>query len=147
MPWQKRKHHVILWYVSHWDVIKESLTPPLSELNRYISTTAMSNPTEPSETSREGVPDSTMQSDIERRNIFQNISADANVFQFIGSTNGHTTTARHITAQQYATQCMGDLSDSSLRQISMNRSAIAAKKQTNHDHKTGCFDGPGYKLR
>jgi hypothetical protein len=88
-----------------------------------------------------------MQSDIERRNIFQNISADANVFQFIGSTNGHTTTARQITAQKYTAQCMGDLSDSSLRQISMNCTTVAAKKQTNHHYQTGCADGPVYKLR
>lgn len=86
-----------------------------------------------------------MQSDMSRRNTFQDVIADANVFQFIGSTNGHTTTARQITAQQCTTQCMGDLTDSTLRQISMDRSAIAVKKQYSQ-HQAGYLDGRGYKL-
>ncbi|KAJ5557919.1 hypothetical protein N7513_003505 [Penicillium frequentans] len=106
----------------------------------------MSNTIEPPDTSQEGSPDPTMQLDTYRRNTFRDIVADANVFQFIGSTSGHTTTARQITAQQCTTQCMGELSDSTLRQISIDRSAVAVKKQYSHQHQAGYLDGRGYKL-
>lgn len=35
----------------------------------------------------------------ERRNVFEDVVADENVFQFIGSTKGHTTTARSVIAK------------------------------------------------
>ena len=80
-------------------------------------------------------------------NSFVNITADEDVFQLIGSSNGHLTTARSVSAKAYTTQCLGDVSDSTLQQISTDRCRNAEKKSTSHQH-TGQFEvhGSGRKL-
>ncbi|KAJ5259337.1 hypothetical protein N7478_012318 [Penicillium angulare] len=65
----------------------------------------------------------------ERRNIFEDVVAEENVFQFIGSANSHTTIARKVTAKTNASQCLGDASDTTIQQISSDRSSIPVKKQ------------------
>lgn len=80
----------------------------------------------------------------ERRNVFEDVVADENVFQFIGSTKGHTTTARSIIAKAYATQCLADASETTIQQISKDRIGIAANIQPPHRQpQTKPFDGPG----
>lgn len=80
----------------------------------------------------------------ERRNVFEDVVADENVFQFVGSTRGHTTTARSVIAKAYAIQCLGDASETTIHQISKDRIRIAAKKQPPpHQQQTKAFDGPG----
>jgi hypothetical protein len=54
-------------------------------------------------------------------NVFEDIRADERVFQFIGSVNSNITTAKSVSAKSLATQCLGDLSDPSLQQISSDR--------------------------
>lgn len=82
----------------------------------------------------------------EPRNIFENIVADENVFQLIASANGHTTTARSVTAKAYATQCMGDISNTTIQQISADRGDISEKERSNHHLQTRNFSGPGRKV-
>ncbi|KAJ6003158.1 hypothetical protein N7451_005705 [Penicillium sp. IBT 35674x] len=65
----------------------------------------------------------------ERRNIFEDIVAEENVFQFVGSANGHTTTARTVTAKTNANQCLGDVSDTTIQHISRDRSSIPVKEE------------------
>ncbi|KAJ5967587.1 hypothetical protein N7501_003835 [Penicillium viridicatum] len=80
----------------------------------------------------------------ECRNVFEDVVAEEYVFQFVGSTKAHTTTARSVTAKAYATQCLGDASESTIQQISKDRSGITAKKQpSQHRQQTKPFDGPG----
>lgn len=79
----------------------------------------------------------------EGRNIFEDVVAEENVFQFIGSANGHTTTARSTKAKAYATQCLGDASDTTIQQISKDRSSITAKSQSHPEPQTGHFEGRG----
>jgi hypothetical protein len=60
----------------------------------------------------------------------------------------HTTTAISVTAKAYATQCMGDASETTIQQISKDRSGISAKKQhPHHKQQTTPFEGPGRTLR
>jgi hypothetical protein len=70
-----------------------------------------------------------MTREIERRNVFEDVVAGENVFQFVGSANGHTTTARSVTAEASATQCLGDASDTTIQQISKDRSDITVNKE------------------
>lgn len=81
----------------------------------------------------------------ERRNVFEDVIAEENAFQFVGSTNEHTTTARSITAKTYATQCLADASETTIQQISKDRIGITAKGQPlpHHQQQTKTFDGPG----
>lgn len=81
-------------------------------------------------------------------NSFEDITADEDVFQLIGSSNGHTTTARSVSAKAYTTQCLGDLSDSTFQQISIDRCRNAQNKPINHQQHTGKFEvhGTGRKL-
>ena len=51
----------------------------------------------------------------ECRNIFNDIVAEENVFQFIGSANARTTTARKATAKTNASQCLGGTSNTTLK--------------------------------
>lgn len=88
----------------------------------------------------------TIKRENERRNVFEDVVAEENVFQFVGSTNRHTTTATSITAKAYATQCLGDASETTIQQISKDRIGITEKKQPSHHHQqqqTKNFDGPG----
>jgi hypothetical protein len=80
----------------------------------------------------------------ERRNVFEDIVAEENVFQFVGSTNGHTTTAISVTAKAHTTQCLGDASETTIQQISKDRGETTAKEQhLHHQQKTNSFEGPG----
>ncbi|KAJ5289005.1 hypothetical protein N7478_002035 [Penicillium angulare] len=86
----------------------------------------------------------TMRQEDERRNVFEDVVAEENVFQFVGSANGHLTTARSVTAKAYATQCLGDASETTIQQISKDRSGITVKKEhPNHQQQTKLFQGPG----
>jgi hypothetical protein len=69
--------------------------------------------------------ESNASSNQRRGNVFEDIRADERVFQFIGSVNAHTTTAKTISAKSFTTQCLGDLSDPSLQQISSDRRSTA----------------------
>lgn len=86
----------------------------------------------------------TIRRENEFRNVFEDVVAEEYVFQFVGSTKGHTTTARSVIAKAYATQCLGDASESTIQQISKDRSEFTAKKQPpHHQQQTKPFDGPG----
>ncbi|RAL06510.1 uncharacterized protein BO97DRAFT_30895 [Aspergillus homomorphus CBS 101889] len=63
----------------------------------------------------------------ERLNSFDNISAEEDVLQFIGSSNGHCTAARSISAKARATQCFGDMSDHTFQQVSHDRTHVSRK--------------------
>jgi hypothetical protein len=65
----------------------------------------------------EGQLTRTMRQGNERQNVFDDVVAEENVFQFDGSANWHTTTARSITAKVYATQCLGDASETTIQQF------------------------------
>ncbi|KAH2761565.1 hypothetical protein KXW10_000387 [Aspergillus fumigatus] len=65
--------------------------------------------------------DANPSSNQRRGNVFEDIRADERVFQFIGSVNANITTAKSVSAKSFATQCLGDLSDPSLQQISSDR--------------------------
>lgn len=82
----------------------------------------------------------------ERRNIFENIVAEENAFQLIASANGHTTTARSVTAKAYATQYMGNMSNTTIQQISADRGGISEKERSNHNLQPRNFSGLGRKL-
>lgn len=56
-------------------------------------------------------------------NVFENITAGEDVFQLIGSANGHPTSAKSISAKARTTQCFGDVSDSTFQQILKKRYA------------------------
>ncbi|KAJ5474093.1 hypothetical protein N7475_003659 [Penicillium sp. IBT 31633x] len=104
----------------------------------------MSNGDQYSDISAEEQLTPTIMRENERRNVFKDIVAEENVFQFVGSTNGHTTTARSVTSKAYATQCLGDASETTIQQISKDRSGITAKKQhPHHQQQTNTFEGPG----
>ncbi|KAJ5512163.1 hypothetical protein N7463_001715 [Penicillium fimorum] len=104
----------------------------------------MSNGNQYSDVSAEEQLTPTKMLENERRNVFEDVVAENNVFQFVGSANGHTTTARSVTAKAYATQCLGDASDTTIQQISKDRSETTAKKQhPHHQQQTNSFEGPG----
>ncbi|OJJ67277.1 hypothetical protein ASPBRDRAFT_136172 [Aspergillus brasiliensis CBS 101740] len=54
-------------------------------------------------------------------NHFEDIIADENVFQLIGSSSAQTTMAKTVSAKAHATQCFGDMSDTTFQQISKDR--------------------------
>ncbi|OKL60015.1 hypothetical protein UA08_04515 [Talaromyces atroroseus] len=58
----------------------------------------------------------------QNRNVFEEIHAEEDVLQFIGSANKNPTTAKSIHAKTHATQCFGDMADSTFQQVSSNRS-------------------------
>lgn len=104
----------------------------------------MSNGNQYSDISAEEQLNPTTWRENERRNVFEDVVAEENVFQFVGSTKGHTTTARSVIAKAYATQCLGDASETTIQQISKDRIGIAAKKPPPHQQQvTKAFDGPG----
>ncbi|CAI7604439.1 unnamed protein product [Penicillium crustosum] len=111
----------------------------------------MSNGSQHSDMSAEEQLTPTIRRENERRNVFEDVVAEENVFQFVGSTKGHTTTARSIIAKAYATQCLGDASETTIQQISKDRIGITAKKQPPHHHQqqqqTKIFDGPGRTIK
>ncbi|RAL06535.1 uncharacterized protein BO97DRAFT_320815, partial [Aspergillus homomorphus CBS 101889] len=60
-------------------------------------------------------------------NVFDNISAEEDVLQFIGSSNGHCTAAKAISAKARATQCLGDMGDHTFQQVSHDRAPMSEK--------------------
>ena len=107
----------------------------------------MSDRTEHSGPSQEEQHTPATELENERRNIFENIDADENVFQLIASTNGYTMTARSVTAKAYATQCMGDMSETTIQQISADRGAVLGKERSNQHRQPGNFSGHGRTLK
>lgn len=89
----------------------------------------MSNGSQYSDMSAEEQLTSTIRRKNQRRNVFEDVVAEDTVFQFVGFTKGHTTTARSIIAKAYATQCLGDTPETTIQQISKDRVGITAKKQ------------------
>lgn len=73
--------------------------------------------------------DANPSSNQRRGNVFEDIRADERVFQFIGSVNANITTAKSVSAKSFATQCLGDLSNPSLQQISSDRRPLSLKTQ------------------
>jgi hypothetical protein len=106
----------------------------------------MSDSTENSGSSQEERDASAAKLENEHRNVFENIVADENVFQLIASANGHTMTARSVLAKAYATQCMGDISDTTIQQISADRGGISKKGCSNQHPQPGNFSGLGRKI-
>jgi len=86
----------------------------------------------------------TTSSDLPSVNVFENIVAEEDVFQLIGSANGHPTSAKSISAKARTTQCFGDVSDSTFQQISKDRSAKA--EQDEASVATFVTHGQGRKL-
>ncbi|KAJ6000937.1 hypothetical protein N7481_001346 [Penicillium waksmanii] len=79
-----------------------------------------------------------------RRNIFEDVVAEENVFQFIGSASRHTTTARSVIAKAHTTQFLGDVSNTTIQQISKDRSETTVKDEHHHpQQQTKYFKGPG----
>lgn len=79
-----------------------------------------------------------------RRNIFEDVVAEENVFQFIGSASRHTTTARSVIAKAHTTQCLGDVTDTTIQQISKDRSETTVNNEHRHpQQQTKYFKGPG----
>ncbi|KAL6228578.1 hypothetical protein BDW75DRAFT_235784 [Aspergillus navahoensis] len=66
--------------------------------------------------------------------------------QFIGSTSGHTTNAKDISAKSRTTQALGDLSDNTLQKINDRR--VIRSENTGRQSKTSQFAhyGEGQKL-
>ncbi|KAJ6003886.1 hypothetical protein N7540_013168 [Penicillium herquei] len=62
-------------------------------------------------------------------NIFEDVVAEEHAFQFVGSANSHLTGARSVTAKKYARQCLGDVSDTTIQQISRNSIGILSKEE------------------
>jgi hypothetical protein len=54
---------------------------------------------------------------VQANNTVEEIVLANNAIQLIGSSNGNTTTARRITFESKAVQCLGDFTDSTLQQI------------------------------
>lgn len=117
-------------------------------LTLHFSVIVMSGRTEEvNMDSEEQYPLLTAQEKERHGNLFENITADENVFQFIGSSNGHITTARSVSANTYTTQCLGDVSDHTLQRISTDR-CCNAETSINHQQHAGKFKvhGTGRKL-
>ncbi|KAJ5202929.1 hypothetical protein N7449_005008 [Penicillium cf. viridicatum] len=99
--------------------------------------------------SEEQYPLMTIRENERHGNLFENITADEDVFQLIGSSNGHITTARSVSAKAYTTQCLGDVSDSTLQQISIDRCHNAERKCVKQQQHSGKFEvhGSGPEIR
>ena len=77
-----------------------------------------------------------------RDNVFENIRADEDAFQFIGSTSRRTTSAKDVWAKSGTTNCLGDISDDTLRKISSDRRTIA-EADTDQETVTKKFEPHG----
>ena len=80
------------------------------------------------------------------RNVFEDIHGDEDALQFIGSTNRNTTTAKSIRAKSRATQCFGDLADSTFQQVSSDRSGRIEQDQLLSPNSNSMKYGPGQRL-
>ncbi|KAF9887226.1 hypothetical protein FE257_010480 [Aspergillus nanangensis] len=82
-----------------------------------------------------------------RTNVFEYITADEDVFQLIGSSNGQTIIAKSVSAKAYATQCFGDVSDSTFQQVSKDRRRNTEQREIEAQQGTRFeLHGPGRKL-
>ncbi|GFF96670.1 hypothetical protein IFM47457_11000 [Aspergillus lentulus] len=91
--------------------------------------------------------DANPSSNQRRGNVFEDIRADERAFQFIGSVNANITTAKSVSAKSLATQCLGDLSDPSLQQISSDRRSTVIEDAAGHhllSSKTSCVANSDY---
>lgn len=84
-------------------------------------------------------------SDQSRVNVFEHITAEEDAFHWIGSTNKHVTVAKSITAKKRATQCLGDISDSTILQISKDRHTELEQNQESPQNEDS-FKGEGQVL-
>ncbi|KAH8688863.1 hypothetical protein BGW36DRAFT_434151 [Talaromyces proteolyticus] len=67
-------------------------------------------------------------------NVFEDIFLGHNATQVIGSSNSNLTTAKQITVEPGATQCLGDFADTTVQQVLNNRCrepSPAVKTRTN----------------
>lgn len=53
----------------------------------------------------------------ECHHMFEDVVAEEDVLHFVGSANGHTTTARRITVKRNTVQFLGDASDTTIQKI------------------------------
>lgn len=80
------------------------------------------------------------------RNFFEDIHGEEDAFQFIGSTNQYPTTAKTIHAKPRATQCFGDMADSTFQQVSSDRSGRIQTDQCPLPDSKSLKRGPGQRL-
>ncbi|CEL07696.1 hypothetical protein ASPCAL10852 [Aspergillus calidoustus] len=73
-----------------------------------------------------------------RDNVFEDVHIDEGVFQFIGSTSSHTTTAKSISVKPGSTQFLGDLSDTTVQKVSSDR-RVTAQNNTRPESSTTKF--------
>jgi hypothetical protein len=73
-----------------------------------------------------------------RDNVFEDVHIDEEVFQFIGSTSSHTTTAKSISVKSGSTQFLGDLSDITVQKVSSDR-RVTAQNNTRQESSTTKF--------
>ncbi|KAI7970461.1 hypothetical protein EIK77_006306 [Talaromyces pinophilus] len=82
------------------------------------------------------------------RNVFEDIHGDEDVLQFIGSTSQKSTTAKSIHAKSRATQCFGDMADSTFQRISSDRGGRVEQDEDEvlSVNSTSIRHGPGQRL-
>jgi hypothetical protein len=80
-----------------------------------------------------------------RDNVFEDVRIDEDVFQFIGSTSSHTTTAKSILVKSGSTQFLGDLSDSTVQKVSSDR-RVTAQNNTRQESTKFAIHGKGQVL-
>jgi hypothetical protein len=91
-----------------------------------------------------------MKANQERTNDFEDVSMSDDGYQAIVSTIGDLVSARRVTAGARSLQCMGQMSDESLQQLSRHHSHIAIEGTVEPQTGTGTqFEGrygAGFKL-
>lgn len=80
------------------------------------------------------------------RNVFEDVRGDEDALQFIGSTNQYTTTAKAIHAKSRATQCFGDMADSTFQRVSSDRSGRIERDELLSPDSKSIKRGPGQRL-
>jgi hypothetical protein len=91
--------------------------------------------------------DANTSSNQRRGNVFEDIRADERVFQFIGSVNANITTAKSVSAKSFATQCLGDLSDPSLQQISSDRRSTVIEEAAGQSSTANIAENHGQERK
>lgn len=83
-----------------------------------------------------------------RTNVIEDISTAEDSFQAVVATLGDLISAKRVNSGARATQCVGQMSDASLQQISRDRvhPTIKPKPQTSIPTEVEDQYGPGYKL-
>lgn len=64
----------------------------------------------------------------ERCNTFEDVVAEEHAFQLVGSANSHLTSARVI-AKRNSRQLLGDVSDTTIQQISRYHNGLSLKEE------------------